>query len=207
MKTRVHLLIFFIFMTGMVSAQTSSTAAKLFLNDRALHLAALAPSVQDTTMAVVRYELPPGAPPKSKGKAFLMSFVLPGLGERYVGEKRRGEYFLATEIGLWLGYFGLTTYRSWVIEDYKTFAASHAHVSLANKSESYFVDIGNYGSIYEYNSAKLRQRNLPDYYYDVEGQFWQWDSDNNRQKFEQLRIDADSAHNLSLFFIGAIIAN
>ncbi len=204
---RLFLSMLFVLTAGPLFAQISSPARRLFLNDRALKLAALSPAVQDTSMAVVRYELPPGAPPKSKGKAFLLSFMLPGLGERYVGETRRGEYFMATEIGLWLGYIGLTAYREWVIEDYKTFAATHAQVDLGNKSESYFVDIGNYDSIHEYNAAKLRQRNLPEYIYDVDGQFWMWDSEKNRQKFEQLRIDADSAHNLSLFFIGAILAN
>jgi hypothetical protein len=145
--------------------------------------------------------------PKSKGKAFLFSFVLPGLGEKYVGADRKGAVFMATELTLWLSYAGFITYRDWRKEDYKTYAATHAGVDLDGKSDSYFVDVGNYDSIHDYNAAKLRQRNLADYYRDIEANFWQWESQQQREKFDQLRISADRADNQSLFVIGAIFAN
>ena len=145
--------------------------------------------------------------PKSKGKAFLFSFILPGLGERYVGADRKATVFMATELTLWLSYAGFKTYRDWRKEDYKTYAATHAGVDLDGKSDSYFVDVGNYDTIYDYNAAKLRQRNLADYYRDIEANFWQWESQQHREKFDQLRISADRADNRSLFVIGAIFAN
>jgi hypothetical protein len=146
-------------------------------------------------------------PPKSKGKAFLLSFILPGLGERYIGDNRKAAIFMAAEVTLWLSYAGFVTYRDWRKEDYKTYAAAHAGVGLDGKSESYFVDVGNYNSIYDYNAAKLRQRNLNDYYRDVDSNYWQWESEQRREKFDQLRISADRADNRSLFVIGAIFAN
>lgn len=148
-----------------------------------------------------------GQKPKSKGKAFILSLLIPGLGERYAGSRIKSEIFMATEIGLWLGYSGLTTYRDWRKEDYKSFAAAHAYIDLKDKSDSYFVDLGNYDSIYDYNAAKLRQRNLPSYYRDVEAYYWQWDSHENRQKFERLRISADTADNRALFALGMVFAN
>ncbi|MBN2413642.1 hypothetical protein JXQ31_18330 [candidate division KSB1 bacterium] len=144
---------------------------------------------------------------KSRGKAFLYSLILPGLGEKYAGADKKAQFFFASEITLWMGYAGFITYRDWRKEDYKTYAASYAGVDLEGKSDSYFVDIGNYDSIYEYNAAKLRQRNLPDYYRDVEQYYWNWDNDTHRQKFDQLRISADKANNRAIFVVGAILAN
>jgi hypothetical protein len=144
---------------------------------------------------------------KSKGKAFLFSLVVPGMGERYVGASKKATFFLATEITLWLTYSGFITYREWRREDYKTFAGSFAQVDLDGKSESYFIDVGNYNSIYDYNEAKLRDRNLPDYYRDVDTFFWQWQNESKRQKFDQLRIASDTANNRSMFVVGAILAN
>ena len=80
-------------------------------------------------------------------------------------------------------------------------------VELDGKSDSYFIDVGNYLSIYDYNAAKLRDRNLPKVYNDVDANFWQWESEARRQKFDQLRIGADKANNNSMFVIGAILAN
>ncbi len=144
---------------------------------------------------------------KSKGKAFLLSLLLPGLGERYAGSKSKSQVFMAAEVSLWLSYAGFVTYRDWRKQDYETFAAAHAGVELRGKSDSYFIDLGNYQSIYDYNAAKLRQRNLPEYYTDVETYYWNWDSDANRARFEQLRISADKADNRALFAIGAVLAN
>ena len=146
-------------------------------------------------------------PEKSRGKAFLYSLILPGLGEKYAGANKKAQFFFATEITLWLGYTGFVTYRDWRKDDYKTYAASHAGVELEGKSDSYFVDIGNYDSIYEYNAAKLRQRNLPDYYRDIEQYYWNWENEAHRHKFDQLRISADNANNRATFVVGAILAN
>jgi hypothetical protein len=144
---------------------------------------------------------------KSKGKAFFLSFLVPGLGERYVGADPKATAFFAAEITMWLTYAGFVTYHEWRKEDYKTFAASQAGVDLTGKSDSYFVDVGNYASIYEYNAAKLRGRNLPAYYRDIEANYWQWDSESSRRKYDQLRISADKADNRSTFMLGIILAN
>jgi hypothetical protein len=144
---------------------------------------------------------------KSKGKAFFMSLIVPGLGERYAGRTARGNRFIATEILLWLGYAGFVTYRDWREEDYMGYAADYAHVDLQGKDKAFFINIGNYMSIDEYNAAKLRQRNLPKYYPDVEKYYWKWDNDARRAKFDQLRISSDLANNRSVFMLGAIFAN
>lgn len=144
---------------------------------------------------------------RSKGKAFFMSLVLPGLGQRYTGAHIKSQVFLGLEIGLWLSYAGFVTYSQWREQDYRTFAASHAGVSLEGKSSNYFINVGNFDNIYDYNAYRLQQRNLADYYKDIDAYYWDWESEGYKEKFDQLRISSDTAKNRSTYVIGAILAN
>ena len=145
--------------------------------------------------------------PKNKVKAFLLSLILPGLGERYVGARKKSEMFMGAEVVFWLTYAGFLKYHDWREQDYETFAAAHARVDTDDKSETFFINVGNYDNVFEYNEAKLRQRNLPDYYQDTEKYFWQWDSEEYRLQYEEIRLSAKRASNYATFALGAILAN
>jgi hypothetical protein len=147
------------------------------------------------------------APLKSKGRAFLYSLLLPGMGERYAGAPRRSEVFLGTEIGLWLGYGAFLKYGDWRTEEYENFSAAHADVDPAGKSFTYYVNIGNYHDIDEYNAAKLRQRDATQYYYDLPAYYWNWDADANRLRFDRIRKSAARADRNATLVLGAIFAN
>jgi hypothetical protein len=200
---------FFIFLflgcTGAFASEPGTLMHDFFVQPSALHMAAESSPAQDKPVTVVMQT--PRSFKKSIGKAFLLSLALPGMGERYTGRYTRGSRFFATEVVLWLSYAGFTTYRDWRKEDYRNFAATYAQVDVRGKSDTYFIDVGNYRNIYTYNAAKLRQRNLPKYYRDVEKYFWQWDSESHRKKFDNLRISADKAYSRSLFVIGMVFAN
>jgi len=144
---------------------------------------------------------------KSRTKAFLMSLLVPGWGQSYAESKTRSLIYLGTEIGLWLTYGGLVAYSDWREQDYRNYAAAHAGVNNTGKSSSFFIDVGNYNSIYEYNNAKLRQRNLNEYYRDTETFYWQWQNEAHRERFDQLRISSDTAYNRSTMLLGVIMAN
>lgn len=144
---------------------------------------------------------------RSKGKAMMLSFLLPGLGERYAGATTKSHLFLGTEISLWLGYAGFTTYSSWRRDELESFAARHAGVDPRGKNDTYYTNIGNYADIGQYNAAKLRQRNLDDYYADVASYYWKWDTAANKAHFDQLRISSEKGRNRATFVLGAIFAN
>ncbi len=201
MKQALLAILIFLTTVTTIQAQTGSLSHDLFLN-KDLLLAQGTPQVKMDKDVSVNSMVP-----KNKGKAFLMSMILPGLGERYTGNTKKAQYFFASEVTLWLAYSGLVTFREWRKDEYKTYAASYAGVDLSNKDESYFVDLGNYDNINEYNAAKLRDRNLPEYYYDVEGMYWDWENATYQHNYEQLRISADRADNRATFVIGAILAN
>ena len=148
-----------------------------------------------------------GLDEKSRGKALMLSLLLPGLGEHYAGAASKAKIFFGTEISLWLGYAGFMTWSDWRHDEMESFAARHAGVNPADKNDTYFANIGNFDTIQQYNEAKLRQRNLNDYYRDLDKWHWQWDSADNRERFDQLRISSDKARNRGTFVLGAILVN
>lgn len=147
------------------------------------------------------------SPQNNVGKAFIMSLILPGWGQRYVGAKTKSELFFGAETGLWLTYAGFTAFSKWREQDYRTYAAENAGVNLDGKSSSYFIDVGNFNSIYEHNAYRLQQRNTAKYYFDEEAYFWQWQSAEHRARFDRLRVSSDTARNRATFTLGAIVAN
>lgn len=145
--------------------------------------------------------------PKNKGKAMFMSLLIPGWGQRYAAANTKSAVFFGLEVGLWTTYGGLTAYGNWRENDYETYAASHAGVNLDGKNYTYFIDVGNFNDIYEHNEYRLEQRNWNKYYQDVEFWYWNWDSKEHMQKFDDLRISADTADNRAKFVLGLIVAN
>ena len=90
----------------------------------------------------------------SPAKAFLLSFIIPGWGERYTGNKGISNYLIAAEITLWLSFLGVDLYSNWLEEDYKSFAADHAGVVNTGKRDKYYVHIVNFMNIHDYNTKK-----------------------------------------------------
>jgi hypothetical protein len=143
---------------------------------------------------------------KDRKKAFLRSLILPGAGEYYLGKNTLAKTFFATEVTLWLSYFAFRQYSKWLRDDALAFAVTHSGANIEGKPSQFFVDIGNYIDIYEYNDFKLRFGEV-EKVYDEGNYFWSWDRDNNRRRFENMRIASDRALNRSTFVIGAVLAN
>lgn len=143
---------------------------------------------------------------KNRGVAFLRSLIIPGAGEHYLGHRTLAKSYFITEITLWVGFFSFRTYGKWLRNDAIAFAATHSGAYTDGKPSQFFVDIGNYINVDEYNDAKQRMRQFDKVYTD-ESDFWQWDKDINRHDFEQMRIASDRAYNRSVFVLGGIFAN
>jgi hypothetical protein len=144
---------------------------------------------------------------KSVGMAILYSLILPGMGELYAENFSTGRYFLAAEGALWLTYAGFGIYGNSVRDDARSFAVVHAGVNLAGKNDQFFVDIGNFISIDEYNQKKLRDRDPDKVYNPALGYAWQWDSDASRSAFRDRRVTSETAYNNMRFVVAAILIN
>lgn len=142
---------------------------------------------------------------KSVPLAVLYSLLLPGMGELYAGDYSSGKYLTAAEGALWLTLIGFDRYGTWLRNDARTFAGQHANVNIEGKNTRYFVDIGNYNTIYDYNEQMLRDRNPYRLYAANSTYAWAWDTRSNREYFRDLRIKSDNMFN-SINFVAAAIA-
>ena len=135
------------------------------------------------------------------------SLVIPGWGQYSLDNRTHGNIFISSEI---LGFI-LATFcvvQSNNTEDtYLALASEHAGVTTSGKDYQYWVDIGNYNSIDDYNDEHLRWREFDNIYQLNDKWDWQWDSEDNRKKFEDHRIKSDKYALATKFVIGGIILN
>mgnify|MGYP001445673326 FL=1 len=145
--------------------------------------------------------------PKKNLNPVLQSALLPGWGQKSLNYSDRSRVFTYVESGLVLSIIGSTTYANILKKNYIAYAVAHAAVSSSGKSHEYWVDIGNFATIEDYNDEHLRNREMDDIY-EVSPQWgWVWDSDSHRDFFEQKRILSDQMKQVASFGVGAMILN
>ena len=144
---------------------------------------------------------------KSVGMALLYSLLLPGMGELSLGKYDQGKYFTIAEGVLWLTWGSFQWYGNWVQDDARRFAAQHAGVDPGGKSDQYFIDIGNFRSVYAFNDQVLLDRDPQKLYPPNSAFYWNWDADSDREQYRQLRVASDEAYNDSRFVVAAVLVN
>jgi len=144
---------------------------------------------------------------KSASKAFFYSLLLPGTGEAYVGEKTQSKIFLGIEIIAW----GLVVANMINVDrrqdDYKNFAVQHASVIRNGKGDQFWIDIGKYDTIFEFNEQRIRERDIDALYPENRIWFWSWDNTENRFFYDSKRIETREIEQTRLYFFGAIALN
>lgn len=143
---------------------------------------------------------------KAVGLAAIYSLLLPGMGEVYANGFSSGKYFLMAEGALWLTYATFEVYGNSLRDDSRAFAMAKAGVALEGKDDQYFIDIGNYLTIDEYNDKQLRDRD-PDRLYPATGYDWNWGTHEIRSAYRDQRIRSETMYNNRKFVVAAIIIN
>ena len=143
---------------------------------------------------------------KSAGLAILYSLLLPGMGELYAGDYSTGKYFTITDGILWSTVAGISIHGNNKEDDYRAFAQSFGGVSLNNKDDEYFANIGIYENIDQYNREKELNRQFDDVY-DVESDYWSWSGSDQRKQYRGLWSSSESAKNNIRFAVGALVLN
>jgi hypothetical protein len=148
-----------------------------------------------------------GASKKSKerGDAFLKSLVLPGWGQYDSGHKRSAVIFALTECAIIGGMVAFQAHGAAKRDDYKALAALHAGV-VGDHSHDFYVDIGNWDNVNDYNEQRLQDREF-DRLYTSTLDYWNWDSEASRVEMEKIRIQSDKAFNAVYYLIGGIVLN
>ncbi|MBC8345905.1 MAG: hypothetical protein ISR82_01045 [Candidatus Marinimicrobia bacterium] len=137
----------------------------------------------------------------------IQSALIPGWGQKSLQYPKRSRLFTYVESGLLISILGTTTYSNILKKNYIAFAVEHAAVSSSGKSHKYWVDIGNFSSIEDYNDEHLRNREMDDIYEANLRWSWDWDKDSNRNSFEKKRILSDQMKQVATFGVGAIVLN
>ena len=135
------------------------------------------------------------------------SLVLPGWGEYSLDNQIRGRIFVLSETVLLLAILGSYSIAQRQEMEYKAYAAEHAGIDPIGKDRQFWVDIGNYSSLFSFNEEHLRWRDFNDLYEDNDIWAWAWDSSSNRERFENMRIASDSWRLRGSFLIGGVVLN
>ena len=137
----------------------------------------------------------------------IKSFLVPGWGQSDLGFKNRSKIFNYIEVGILLSIFSTSKFSNEIKRNYIAYASEHAGIIANDKDREFWVDIGNYNSINDYNNEHLRNREFGDLYPQNNKWSWNWDSEKNRTYFESNRIQADKLKLFSSFTLGALFVN
>lgn len=143
---------------------------------------------------------------KSPSVSALLSLLLPGAGHLYAGRMDVGKYFLTAEAGLWLGIIGINIYGNAVRDDSRSFAVVHSGINKSGKDDDFFVNIGLFNNIYEYNNYRL-SRGEYDKIYDINSHYWNWDLNANREIYDEQRKKSERIYNSDRIISAGLIIN
>ncbi|MFC1693776.1 hypothetical protein ACFL1R_09755 [Candidatus Latescibacterota bacterium] len=141
---------------------------------------------------------------KDSFKAFLLSLAVPGLGQYYAGSPGYAKFFIAAELAIWGGYYYNSKMMDTSRQDYFSQAALHAGVNPSGIETSYLNAIGAYNSSFEYNQRKLQSDPNPVLY---SGELsWNWDREQSRLRFRNLRErELDYENNIKYCIAGIVL--
>ncbi|MBI3189111.1 MAG: hypothetical protein HYZ33_00530 [Ignavibacteriales bacterium] len=159
----------------------------------------------NTNLKEIEFSISDGK--KSVAAATALSLLLPGLGEWYAGDFNTGKYFTIAEGSLWLTWTSFRMYGDWVRDDARDYAVQYAGITNENKDAQYYIDIGNFLSVEAYNEQMLLSRDVDNMYNAQSDEKWNWDTDERREEYRQLRVQSDEVYNNANFVIAAIVVN
>jgi len=144
---------------------------------------------------------------KSPALAAVYSLLLPGMGELYAGSYSSGKYFTIADGVLWLTFIAFELHGNALRDDARAYSAARAGVITTGKDDQFFVDVGNFMNIDDYNQKQLRDRE-PDRLYDPAlGYAWKWSSNTDRLVYRDQRVASDNMYNNQKFVIAGLIVN
>lgn len=144
---------------------------------------------------------------KSVTKAGLLSALVPGLGEWYVGHREKARFFFAGEAATWAGFAAFRIYGHQRQEDYIRFAATNANAHLEDKSDEFRDLVGFYEDLNQYNSfGRVFDPERP-YYEDTPENHWRWQSEDDRAIYRHLKNRSREAYRRSDFMVGVAVVS
>jgi hypothetical protein len=155
---------------------------------------------------------------KSVKKALLLSLILPGAGQAYLGNTGRAKAMLAAEAGVWAAFAAYRIQGGMREDRYKEMARLFAGVER-EMNDDYYLLLAYYLSSEEFNvdvmrDARLRypgDREAQLEFFEAEGYFgdeeWQWDSLERLEEFSLARTESRHSYRRATLTTGFAVLN
>ncbi|MEA3286841.1 MAG: hypothetical protein U9Q77_05655 [Candidatus Marinimicrobia bacterium] len=138
----------------------------------------------------------------------IKSAILPGWGEHSYNSSTRGYLFNGIEVALWI--FAGTAYSAAVSHenDLFYFASEYGQITDPQHHSDVFMDrVSKYDNMEEYNAQMLRNRQWDRIYSAENGEYWNWESDEKRQKYFSIKTQRYLWRQRLTYSFGAIALN
>lgn len=145
---------------------------------------------------------------QNSNASLIKSIAIPGWGQLNENDSKSAKQFFIQESVLWISLLGTIWTSEYYEQTYLAFAKENAGIDLTNYDLQMAVDVGNYSNLIEFNENKQRRRQF-DLVLDQNNlnNHWQWNSDLNRKKFENMRINSGLSKKVSSFVIAGLIGH
>lgn len=158
---------------------------------------------------------------RSITKAVVLSLLVPGLGQQYLGESNSARTFYAAEGVIWTS-FAVFQVQGHLREDgYQEYAQRFAGVTSSDHSDDYYKLLTRFDSFQQYeNEIKAEGRlllypdvdaaTLEDYFRDnrvSDYEPWVWQSVAVRRAYQERRSASRRAYRRALYSVAAALAN
>jgi len=140
--------------------------------------------------------------------SLVKSLVIPGWGQLEEGNIKSAKQFFVQESVLILSFLGTVWTSNHYEKSYIAYANEFAGIDLSDMSLQMAVDVGNYPSLSDFNENKERQRQFNLVLDENNPNFqWEWENNEDRNKFDNMRITSSLSSKVGSFIIGGIISH
>lgn len=128
--------------------------------------------------------------------AYAANILVPGLGHAILGNNKKANAYVLTDMLLGCGVLLTGIYSSTPVDEVsKSFAYEHAGAGRIPADDAYWQNVGWYYNTSEYNSAMERTyRGLSHDYLDSM-LFWYWDNQSNMTRYRDMRQNESNERN------------
>lgn len=138
----------------------------------------------------------------------LKSALIPGWGEHELGSSKRGFLFNGIEAGLWIAAGLAYTTANAHEDDMFYFASQYGEISNPQSKGDIFLDrVSKYDNMDEYNEQMLRNRQWDRIYRKEDGNYWNWESDEKRDEYFDIKTQRYLWRQRVTYTFGAITLN
>ena len=142
-------------------------------------------------------------------KSGLLSFILPGAGQYYNGERTKAYVFAGVEAAIWVSYLAFDSQGSNRTDTFQEYANIYAGVS-GEHVERYWQAVGRFMDSDAYNESIRREaRALGESPTGLvePAEAWQWRNEQHLETYQDLRANANKAYDRRDFMILFAILN